>query len=169
VSEPYALPVVPLNRADFAPFGEVIEVPAQAAGIAMNAGSAERFANLAQIDCADQGGRAVVSWVRAQPNPLPITLRLLERHPLGTQAFIPLSRTPFLVIVASAPGDQPHAFYARGDQGISYHRGTWHHPLLALKQVSDFLVIDRVGPGENCEESPLYVRWQIDAGALPSA
>ena len=161
MSEPYALPVVPLNRADFAPFGEVIEVPAQVAGVAMNAGSAERFANLAQIDCADQGGRAVVSWVRAQPNPLPITLRLLERHPLGTQAFIPLGRTPFLVIVASAPDDQPHAFYARGDQGISYHRGTWHHPLIALERGGDFLVVDRGGDGHNCDEVALDTIWRI--------
>lgn len=163
-----ALPVNLLSKEAFAAFGEVIEFgSAVAAGAAMNAGSAERFAALAQIDCSAEGGRAVIGLVRAQPNPLPISLRLLERHPLGSQAFIPLSRTPFLVIVAATAASTPQAFYATAGQGISYHRGTWHHPLLALERVSEFVVIDRVGPGANCEEAALAYPWQVRASDLP--
>lgn len=163
-----ALPVALLNDADFAPFGKVIQARSNARTVPMNAGSAERFANLAEIDCAAQDGRAVISLVRAQPHPLPISLRLLERHPLGTQAFIPLSRTPFVVIVASSATSTPKAFYAHAGQGISYHLGTWHHPLLALERVSEFLVIDRVGPGDNCEEAALAYPWQIRAADIPA-
>jgi len=150
-----------LDKSAFAPFGEVIEADAGASVEAMNAGSAQRYANLAQIDCAAGDGRAVVGIVRAQPNRLPLELRLLERHPLGTQAFIPLSATPYLVIVAQSANATPRAFLAANGQGISYHRSTWHHPLLALQRETDFLVIDRVGSGENCEEVCIRNRYIV--------
>lgn len=168
MSEATLLAVEPLNKSAFAPFGEVIEADAGASVEAMNAGSAQRYANLAQIDCAAGDGRAVIGIVRAQPNSLPLELRLLERHPLGTQAFIPLSATPYLVIVAQSANATPRAFLAANGQGISYHRGTWHHPLLALLRVTDFLVIDRVGLGNNCEERVLAQRWQVAADAMPT-
>ncbi len=80
---------------------------------------------------------------------------MLERHPLGTQAFYPLSLYDWLVVVAE--GERPGAgdlrlFRARGDQGVQYARGVWHHPLLILTEQQDFLVVDRRGPGENLEE-----------------
>ncbi len=164
--EPAPLSVEALSKGAFAAFGEVIEADPNGSTEAMNAGTAQRYANLAQIDCAALDGRAVIGIVRAQPNRLPLELRLLERHPLGTQAFIPLSSAPYLVVVASSALHTPRVFLSSQGQGISYHRGTWHHPLLALQRYTDFLVVDRVGPGNNCEEMPLAQRWQIRADAV---
>lgn len=81
---------------------------------------------------------------------------MVERHPLGSQAFIPMQDTPWLVVVADA-GENPlpgslRAFRASGRQGVNYRRGVWHHPILVLKPDQDFLVVDRAGPGENCDE-----------------
>lgn len=145
----------PLTAAAFAPFGDVIEVSGRAAHL-INEGTCERYDDLAQVDVSDQGGRPLISIFKAAPRPLPFPVKTLERHPLSSQAFYPLDATPFLVVVAegsAAPWPtRIRAFRAAGDQGVSYRRNTWHHALLAIGQTSRFLVVDRGGPGENCEE-----------------
>lgn len=145
----------PLTRAAFAPFGDVIEMRG-AEHYPINEGTAERFHDLAAVDVAEAGGRALISIFRGQPRDLPLAIRMMERHPLGSQAFIPLGTNPWLTVVAPA-GDPPNpsdlrAFLAAAGQGVNYHRGAWHHPLIALESASDFLVIDRGGPGANCDE-----------------
>jgi ureidoglycolate lyase len=104
----------------------------------------------------EAAGTALISIFRALPRPMPLAVESLERHPLSSQAFYPLERRPFLVIVAeegSTPlAERMHAFLASGFQGVNYRRNTWHHSLIALEQPCDFLVIDRGGPEENCEE-----------------
>ena len=154
------LVVEPLTRAAFAPFGEVIEPDAARDAFAINAGTAMRYHDVATVDVGEQDGRTALGWVRAQPRQLPFVVALFERHPLGSQAFVPLSDAPYLVVVASAPDARPRAFLARC-QGVNYARGTWHHPLLALERVSDFLVIDRGGAGDNCEEVQLREPWLV--------
>lgn len=140
----------------FAPFGDVVEADAlRVRHFPINQGTTERFHDLMAID-VDQLGRPIVSIFRAQPRSLPLTIAMMERHPLGSQAFIPLSGRPYLVVVAP-PGDglsesAIRAFYGLGHQGVNYARGVWHHPLLALTATSDFLVIDRAGEGDNCDE-----------------
>ncbi len=157
------LPVEALTRAAFAPYGEVIEADAGAATVAINAGTAQRHDALAEVDAAHAGGRAVISLVRAQPRTLPCTVQMLERHPLGSQAFVPLDPAQrYLVVVASAIDAEPRAVLATNGQGVNYRRGTWHHPLLALDRVGDFLVVDRAGPGANCEEVQLTQAWVLD-------
>ena len=145
----------PLTAAAFAPFGEVIEKRPDA-GHTINAGMAERFHDLAEVDAAEAAGHPLVNIFRGKPWALPLTVRMLERHPLSSQAFVPLGRQPFLVVVAP-PGDRPQpggvrAFLAQNGQGVNYRRGVWHHPLIALDEVTDFLVIDRGGAGANCDE-----------------
>ncbi|EGH47054.1 ureidoglycolate hydrolase [Pseudomonas syringae pv. pisi str. 1704B] len=81
---------------------------------------------------------------------------MLERHPLGSQAFVPLLGNPFLIVVAPV-GDEPEseatrAFVSNGRQGVNYHRGVWHHPVLTIEKRDDFLVVDRSGEGNNCDE-----------------
>lgn len=151
------LPVSPLTREAFAPFGDVIELDG-ARHWPINGGTCERFHDLADIDTGEGGGRTLVNVFRGQPRALPFAITMLERHPLGSQAFVPLGRMPYLVVVAP-PGDLDEtairAFVTRGWQGVNYRRGCWHHPLLALGEVADFLVIDRGGPGENCDERVL--------------
>jgi len=161
VSEPRPLRIEALTREAFAPFGDVIEAASAAQTYAINAGTTTRFHDLAQIDTDRSGGRPVLSVFRAQPRELPFAISMLERHPLGSQAFVPLSPRPYLVVVATEPSAVPRAFLAHDGQGVNYHAGTWHHPLLALEAVSDFLVIDRAGPGNNCDEVELSETFTV--------
>ncbi len=150
-----ALKVRPLTRQAFAPFGDVIETRG-ANHFPINNGTTERFHDLATVDVADGAGTPLISIFRGQPFEPPIPIRMVERHPLGSQAFIPVSRLPYLVVVADAKPDgqpgSPVAFLAQGTQGVNYAKGVWHHPLLSLEQESEFLVVDRGGEGNNLEE-----------------
>ena len=148
-----------ISRASFAPFGDLIVLEG-ARTFSCNQGRAVRHHDLApHIDVMDEGGRAGLSVYRSVASPLPFQVEVMERHPLGSQAFMPLSGLPYLVVVAPA-GAAPtladlRVFLAQGQQGVNYAPGVWHHPLLALGEVSDFLVIDRSGPGANCDEIEL--------------
>jgi len=147
----------PLTAEAFALFGRVIEASDEAVKLDINHGHAIRYDRLADVDVADAGGTAAISLFRAKPLGEPV-LRTFERHPLGSQSFMPLSGRPYLVAVAP-PGDFDPArirlFRAAGHQGVHYKKGTWHHFLLVLEAGSDFLVIDRAGGGDNCEEVEL--------------
>ena len=147
-----------LTREAFAPFGDVIEASDAMRHFPINGSTTERYHDLADIQL-DAQGRAIVSIFRAQPRTLPFAITMLERHPLGSQAFMPLNGRPYLVAVAprgeTFAADNVRVFLARGDQGVNYAAGVWHHPLLALGEVSDFLIVDRAGPGSNCDERDL--------------
>ncbi len=155
-----SLPVAPLESGAFAPFGDVIEMAGRES-YWINDQTCRRFDDLAHIDVAQDGGRPILSLFEASPQPLPLCVRSLERHPLSSQAFFPLAGRPFLVVVAErGPGPDGgigalHAFRSSGHQGVNYRRNTWHHALIALGEVSHFLVVDRGGPGGNCEERAL--------------
>lgn len=144
----------PLTRAAFAPFGDVIETRG-AEHFPINEGTTERYHDLAEVQLRGDDDRPLINIFRGQPFTIPVRVEMLERHPLGSQAFMPLDRRPYLVVVApigdTVRATDLHAFLARGDQGVNYHAGVWHHGLLALEAESDFLVIDRGGPGDNCE------------------
>ena len=145
----------PLTRDAFAPFGDVIMLDG-AHHYPINAGTTERFHDLANIDVTAEGGRALFSVFRGQPRTLPLDILLMERHPLGSQAFYPLSPRPYLVVVGKGENscdiDSLRAFLAVPGQGINYARNVWHHPLISLGDVSDFVVIDRGGEGNNLQE-----------------
>ena len=158
------LSIEPLSAAAFAPFGQVLEVSDMARHFTINAGFAERYHDLVRVDVASSGGRPQISIFRARPRSLPMALILLERHPLGSQTFMPLSQLPYLVVVAPpADASRPdlarlRCFAAGPGQGVNYAAGTWHHPLLALQAECDFLVVDRGGAASdhNCDEFALY-------------
>jgi ureidoglycolate lyase len=146
---------VPLTASAFAPFGNVIEISGRPSRW-INNGTCERFDDLAEIDVAADGGRPLISIFRAAPRALPFQVQNLERHPLSSQAFYPLQPHSFLIVVA-LEGTGPVAprlrcFLSSGQQGVNFRRNTWHHELLALQETSLFLVVDRGGPGENCEQ-----------------
>ena len=152
------LAIEALSVERFAPFGDVISTDVAARHFPINGGTTERYHDLANLD-AGLDGKLIVSIFRGQPRELPFAVMMLERHPLGSQAFMPLVAQPYLVVVAPA-GEAPEpdalrAFLARPGQGINYAPGVWHHPLLALNEICDFLVIDRSGPGNNCDEITL--------------
>jgi ureidoglycolate lyase len=147
-----------LSTEAFAPFGDVIEIEGRESRW-INDDTCRRFDDLARIDVAEGGGRPVLSVFEAKPRSLPLQIRVLERHPLSSQAFFPLQTRPFLVVVAedgpSASAGHLRAYLSSGRQGVNYRRNTWHHPLIALAEISRFLVVDRGGSGENCEELAL--------------
>jgi ureidoglycolate lyase len=146
---------VPLTADAFAPFGEVIEASERAEVMPINYGWTTRFHDLADVEVGD--GRAIISLFRSKPLE-PLVLKIFERHPLGSQAFMPLQGRPYLVAVAPRGDFDPAAvrlFRAAPNQGVNYARGVWHHFLLALEAESDFLVVDREGPDENLDEVTL--------------
>ena len=148
------LDIEPLDAAAFAPFGEVIEAGAGVMRL-INDGTTERHHALVAPEAAGEGARVIVNIFRGQPRRFPFDIGMMERHPLGSQSFSPLSGRPFLVVVSEDEGGRPgrpRVFLARADQGVNYRRNVWHHPLMALDAVSDFLVVDREGPGINLEE-----------------
>lgn len=155
----------PLTADAFAPFGDVIEASDQAEVIPINYGWTTRFNALTDVSVG--GGRAIISIFRSKPLQ-PLVLKLFERHPEGSQAFMPLQGRPYLVAVAPA-GDfdvtKVRVFRAEATQGVNYARGTWHHFLLALQGESDFLVVDREGPGENLDEVELAAADWISVSA----
>lgn len=162
------LAIEPLTRAGFEPFGDVIELDG-AKQIPINLGTTIRFHDLCNVDVTDEGGRTLVNLFRGQPRVLPFEVKMMERHPLGSQAFIPLDERPYLVVVAPA-GDldesQIRAFVTRGWQGVNYAKGVWHHPLIALDKVSDFIVVDRGGEGLNLNEQDLRESLWLTQEAL---
>lgn len=147
----------PLTHEAFAPFGDVIQREG-AQHFPVNAGAMRRYHNLAHVDVGGQkDARATIGVFRSlEDTSLPYRLTLMERHPLGSQAFIPLGRQDFLVVVAppdkELDPDKLRAFLTDGEQGVNYHRGVWHMPLAAFKAGQEFLVVDRDGSGNNYEE-----------------
>ncbi|WP_075292578.1 ureidoglycolate lyase [Pararhizobium arenae] len=146
--------IQPLTREAFAPFGDVIETDG-APSFPINAGKCTRYHDLAKVETTGEKARAMISLLRGEPYPLPLKLKMVERHPLGSQAFIPLSEHPFLVVVASetenGPGE-PIAFRTAPGQGVNIGRNVWHGILTPLDGISDFAVVDRGGEGVNLEE-----------------
>lgn len=142
----------PLTAEAFAPFGDVLEAVGAPDKI-INQEMCGRYHDRAKMEFAD--GRAGISLFQAEPRGLPYVLELVERHPEGSQAFLPMSMDPFLVIVApdqeGTPG-QPRAFLTRPGQGVNYHKGTWHGVLTPLSAPGLFAVVDRIGPGANLQE-----------------
>jgi ureidoglycolate lyase len=161
----------PLTPATFAPFGDVLDTDGRD-GVWINDHTCRRFDDLATVDVADGGGRPLLSVFEADPRPMPLPVRRLERHPLSSQAFFPLDARPFLIVVAEAdPAGRAlrlQAFWSSGRQGVNYRRNTWHHPLIALHRASRFLVVDRGGPGVNCEECIVGDVVALSAEEVPS-
>ncbi len=146
--------IAPLTAEAFASYGDVFDASG-APDMMINQGMCGRYHDRVKIDLEHEDGRAGISVFKATARTLPYSLDLMERHPLGSQAFVPMTADPFLVIVASDLNGSPHepkAFLTDPGQGVNYHRGTWHGVLTPLHEPGLFAVIDRIGPGENLEE-----------------
>ena len=143
----------PLTAVGFAPFGDVIELKGSPDKI-INQGLCGRHHDLARVE-SDAAGHIGISLFDAEPRALPYRLEMMEGHPLGSQAFLPLTPTSFLVIVAADDGGKParpRAFLTAPGQGINLLRNTWHGVLTPLSAPGIFAVVDRIGPGDNLEE-----------------
>jgi len=158
-----AVSIEPLTREAYAPFGQVIEIEG-ANHYPINGGMTERFHDLARVELGGVHPRPLVSIARGKPYTLPLTLKMVERHPFGSQAFYPLAQRPFLSIVCPDEGGipgTPRAFMCSPGQGINMAMNTWHGVLTPLGEVSDFLIIDRGGEGNNLEEYFFDQPWII--------
>ncbi len=157
----------PLTRERFAPYGDVIE-SADIDKAAMNAARFERFDDLCAVDMGD-GGRVAVSIAKCRAaTSLPYRIDMVERHPIGSQAFMPLSRAKMIIVVAppeqSVEAGDLRAFVTNGRQGINYRRGTWHMPLIAFEAGQEFLIIDRAAGEPNCDEHVLDEPVMLEEG-----
>lgn len=153
----------PLTADAFAPFGDVLEASGTPDKI-INQGFCGRFHDRAQMDFGPDG-RAGLSIFKADPRRLPYVLDLVERHPDGSQAFIPMSMDEWLVIVASDLNGTPtgiRAFLAAPGQAINFHRNTWHGVLTPLHAPGLFAVVDRIGPTPNLQEHILKDPYLIE-------
>jgi len=146
------LTLEPLTREAFAPYGDVIEVSGEPDKL-INQGMCGRFHDLAKLDFGS--GRAGISLFDAQARHFPYTLDMMERHPEGSQAFIPMSGVPMIISVAkdnSGKPGQPRAFLSEPHQSINIHRNTWHGVLAPVERAGQYIVIDRIGDTPNLEE-----------------
>jgi ureidoglycolate lyase len=144
----------PLTPDVFSAFGDVIEAHSQTNNFPINDGFTQRYHDLAKVDVNDKQGHPIISIFRSTPLAQPIAIKMMERHPHGSQAFIPMGQNPYLIVVAPAGEfdiNKIKVFIANANQGVNYHKGTWHHFCLALGSESDFLVVDRGGEGDNCD------------------
>ena len=162
---------VPLTAQNFKQFGQVIELE-NAAQLSINQGLTTRFHDLLDIDANDHEGRPIVSLFRTSPIPLPHNVTVMERHPLGSQGFIPMCEQPFLVLVGQQRPGQDRLqfgdltlFLTNGRQGINIKKNTWHHFQIVLDSRQDFIVIDRAGKGSNLEE--IALAGEVWIGACP--
>lgn len=152
----------PLTASEFAPFGDVLECAGDPDKI-INQGMCGRFHDRAEMDFAD--GRAGISLFHAQPRSFPYVLDMMERHPDGSQAFIPMTEHPFMVLVAEDLDGTPHnprAFVTKAGQAINYHRNIWHGVLTPLHSPGLFAVVDRIGAGNNLEEHWFDAQYSVE-------
>jgi len=154
----------PLTAKAFAPFGQVLDVR-EAQQLSINEGLTTRFNDLANVQFDGEGARTLINVFRSTPVSFPHKVCIMERHPLGSQAFYPLGGARFMVLVApladTVKSEDLQLFISDGQQGVNFNANTWHHYQLALDQQSDFLVVDRGGPGQNLEEVTLVGEAQI--------
>ena len=140
-----------ITKKNFSKFGQLIDT-SKKNPISINDGYAKRFDNLINIDTSKKKGKAIISIFKAKKRRFPIKIDMMEKHPLGSQAFLPMKETTFLVFVAPK-GEKPNlneveAFIVPPGIGVNYNPGTWHFPLISTEDMN-FLVVDRKGSGDN--------------------
>ncbi|MBW6418044.1 ureidoglycolate lyase [Celeribacter sp. PS-C1] len=154
----------PLTPEAFAPYGDVLDAKGAPDKI-INQGKCGRYHDRALVDVAPEtGGRVGVSVFHAELRSFPYALDLIERHPEGSQCFVPMSADPFLIIVSDGPDATPRAFVSDGAQAINFHKGTWHGVLTPLSGNGMFAVIDRIGETPNLEEHWFETPWVVTEG-----
>ena len=157
----YELQTQPLTTNAFKAFGEIIDATGVPDKI-INQGLCERYHDLAKLDFTS--GKAGISVFNAEARSLPFKLEMMERHPEGSQAFIPMHQYPFLIIVShdkNGVPDTPISFISKPGQGINIFKNTWHGVLCPLHAPGLFAVIDRIGEGPNLEEHWFKKVWTI--------
>lgn len=171
------MPILKLQRltqSRFAPFGEVIEMEGRD-WFPINNGTTRRYHGQGTVQVSGADGHAGISLALGDALAFPLSISMLERHPLGSQSWIPADGASFVIVVApNGANDRPDetgicAFLADGGQGVNYFQGTWHHPLMTLGRKGKFVVVDRIGSAPNCDESNLDQHYTVDGSFLDEA
>ena len=140
-----------INKKNFSKFGQIIDT-SKKTYFRINNGYAKRYDNLGKINTSTKKGKAIVSIFSAKKRRFPMKIDMMEKHPLGSQAFIPMKETTFLVFVAPKEEkldlNKIEAFIIPPGIGVNYNPGTWHFPLISTEDMN-FLVVDRKGSGDN--------------------
>ena len=141
----------PINKENFSKYGELVSTEGLKS-IDINNGYAKRFDEAVKLDTRQDRGETTISIFSAVKRTFPMKIDMMEQHPLGSQAFIPMKETTFLVLVAPK-GEKPdlnkiESFVVPPGIGINYKAGTWHFPLISTEDMN-FLIIDRKGSGNN--------------------
>lgn len=153
----------PLTKEDFAPFGDVVELSGEPDKL-INQGMCGRHHDLATLDFFE--GAAGISLFNAKARQFPHIVDMVERHPDGSQAFIPISGVPMLVVVAddyNGTPINPQAFISQPGQSINLHRGIWHGVLAPIKKPGQYIVVDRIGDGPNLEEHWFDQQYEVES------
>ena len=156
-----------LNKENFSSYGDVLSIE-NSDSILINEGYAQKHFNLATLDATQNGGKSALHIYVAKQREFPLKINMLEKHPHFSQAFIPRSNKPFLVLVCL--GDESpdlntlQAFITNGDQGVHYKRGIWHFPLISIEDDEQFIVLDRTDCGikENKVEECIEYYFDVD-------
>ena len=155
-----------VSKQNFSSYGDIISTEG-ITPIDINAGYAKRYDNLANINTSKENGESIISIFSAIKRTFPMKIDMMEKHPLGSQAFIPMKETIFLAFVAPS-GDKPNldkleSFIVPKGIGINYNPGIWHFPLISTEDMN-FLVVDRKGSGnnliiENLEDKKIILKY----------
>jgi len=142
---------IPITKENFSKFGDMITTE-NIKPLEINNGYAKRFDEIAQLDTSSENGETTISIFSALKRSFPMKVDMMEKHPLGSQAFIPMKETTFLTFVAPK-GEKPNlekieSFIVPKGKGVNYKAGVWHFPLISTEDM-DFLVVDRRGSGDN--------------------
>ena len=142
---------IPITKENFSKFGDMISTK-NIKPLEINNGYAKRFDDIAKLDTSNENGETTISIFSALKRSFPMKIDMMEKHPLGSQAFIPMKETTFLTLVAPA-GEKPdleqiESFIVPIGKGVNYKAGVWHFPLISTEDM-DFIVVDRKGSGDN--------------------
>jgi len=138
---------------NFSEFGHVINKELTSEKISINQGTTIRHHNISDLELNNEGGVPAISIFSGSPRNLPIEIKIMEKHPIASQSFLPIQNIDWLIVVSKDKNNMPdldtiRCFHIKGDVGITYNRNVWHHPLL-VREKQDFWIVDRINKNEN--------------------
>ena len=147
------IPIEKLDSDVFSRFGNVLEKNNASELRSINKGTTTRYHNISELDLESKDGNSSIAIFSGLPRDLPIEIKIMEKHPVASQSFLPIQNYDWLIVVSEEKNELPdlntlRCFHVNGDTGITYNKNVWHHPLL-VKKKQDFWVIDRINDQED--------------------
>ena len=142
-----------LDASVFSRFGKIVEKKNALELRSINQGTTTRYHNISELELESKNGTSSISIFSGTPRKLPIEIKIMEKHPVASQSFLPIQDYDWLIVVSEEKNELPdlntlRCFHVNGDTGITYNKNVWHHPLL-VKKKQDFWVVDRINDQED--------------------